>query len=275
MFVDYHMHTDFSPDSPYPMEKEILDAIELGMDEICFTDHVDYGMKKVYLGKTGEIVDNTDKTYDYFPEYYHTIEEFREKYADKITIKTGQEFGLQKHVLDKFEKLYDSYDYDFVLLSVHSINGEALWLPDFKQGKSQVEYNMEYYEALYDLVKSFKHYSVLAHLDVVNRRDEHGPMDFEVIKPIVTKILNVAIADGKGIELNTSSARFDVGELTPCTEILKLYHDLGGKIITIGSDSHRPGQLGIGYKENVLALKKIGFKQFCTFEKMQPVFHDL
>ena len=275
MFVDYHMHTNFSPDSPYPVEQEVLDAIALGMDEICITDHVDYGMKKVHLAELGYAVDSTDETYDYFPEYYNKLEYLQSKYKDKIRIKIGQEFGVQKQVLDKFEKLYSSYDYDFVLLSIHSINGEPLWLPDFKVDKTQVEYNLQYFEALYDMVRSFKHYSVLSHLDVIKRRDPNGSVDFEVIEPIVTKILETAIADGKGIELNTSSARFEVDELTPCTEILKLYRELGGKIITIGSDAHRPGQLGVGYEENVLALKKLGFKQFCTFDKMQPVFHDL
>lgn len=46
MFADYHVHTEFSDDSVYPMEQVVRDAIAGGMDEICFTDHVDYGVKQ-------------------------------------------------------------------------------------------------------------------------------------------------------------------------------------------------------------------------------------
>lgn len=46
MFADYHVHTEFSDDSVYPMEQVVRDAIARGIDEICFTDHVDYGIKQ-------------------------------------------------------------------------------------------------------------------------------------------------------------------------------------------------------------------------------------
>ena len=46
MFADYHVHTEFSDDSVYPMEDVIRDALQMGMDEICITDHVDYGVKE-------------------------------------------------------------------------------------------------------------------------------------------------------------------------------------------------------------------------------------
>lgn len=269
------MHSFYSPDSNYPIETEIQDAIVLGMDEICFTDHVDYCMKKVYIAERDEVIDNQDSIYDYVGDYYKNLLYLQDKYTDKISIKIGQEFGVQKQVLNKFEKLYKSYDYDFILMSIHSINGEALWLPNFKEGRNQVDYNLQYYEELYNLVKSFKHYSVLAHLDVINRNDENEPLDFQIIKPLVAEILKQAISDGKGIELNTSSARFGVKETTPSRDILKLYKDLGGEIITVGSDTHRPGQLGVGFKENIDVLKSIGFEYICTYNKQKPIFHNL
>lgn len=87
--------------------------------------------------------------------------------------------------------------------------------------------------------------------------------------------LNTVIADGKGIEVNTSSFRYGIKDLMPSEEILRLYLELGGNIITIGSDSHKPEQLGAYIDETKQRLKEIGFQSFCTYEKMKPVFHEL
>ena len=97
----------------------------------------------------------------------------------------------------------------------------------------------------------------------------------EKIKSIITEILKTVIQDGKGIEINTSSHRYGLKDSTPSRDILKLYKELGGKIITIGSDSHKPEHLGAYIDEAKELLKEIGFDSFCTFEKMKPIFHQL
>ena len=116
------------------------------------------------------------------------------------------------------------------------------------------------------VVREYKDYSVLGHMDLIARYDEKGVYPFEKIKPIVEEILQVVIADGKGLEVNTSSYRYGLSDTTPSVEILKRYRELGGKIVTIGSDSH---------KETKEMLRKAGYTQFCTYERMSPVFHDL
>ncbi len=78
-----------------------------------------------------------------------------------------------------------------------------------------------------------------------------------------------------GIELNTSYHRYGLKDTTPSLEILKLYHELGGSIITIGSDSHKPEHLGTYIEEAKHFLKKLGFKYFCTYERMKPVYHEI
>ena len=89
------------------------------------------------------------------------------------------------------------------------------------------------------------------------------------------EFLKIVIEDGKGIEVNTSSHRYGLKDSTPSRNILKLYRDLGGRIITIGSDSRSPGQLGAYISDAREMLKSLGFRQFCTFERMRPVFHEL
>ena len=107
------------------------------------------------------------------------------------------------------------------------------------------------------------------------RYDENGVYPFEKVKPIIEDILKIVIADNRGIEFNTSYHRYKLKDTTPSMEILKLYHQLGGNIITIGSDSHKPEHLGYKLDEAKEILKSIGFKKFCTYDKMIQTFHDL
>ena len=79
----------------------------------------------------------------------------------------------------------------------------------------------------------------------------------------------------KVLEINTSSHRYGLKDSTPSRDILKLYKELGGKIITIGSDSHKSEHLGAYIDEAKELLKEIGFDSFCTLEKMKPIFHQL
>lgn len=276
MFADYHVHTAFSDDSIYPMEQVVQDAISKKIDEICFTEHVDYGIKvdwdsgKEIVYRNGEPCANCN-----YPLYMKTIKQMKERYGNKITIKTGLEFGMQMHTIKLYEKLFSQYDLDFVLLSIHQVNDLEFWSQDYQRGKTQKEYNEGYYDEMLRLVKSYKNYSVLAHMDLITRYDNDGVYSFEKIKNKITEILKIVISDGKGIELNTSSKRYGLSDSTPCRDILTLYYNLGGNIITIGSDSHKPEQLGAYIQEGKELLRSIGFTQYCTFEKMKPIFHSL
>lgn len=276
MFVDYHVHTNFSDDSTYPMEEVVKDAIHMGMDEICFTDHVDYGIKVDWdsgleiIYRDGEPMANVD-----YPSYAAQIEILRKRYGEQITIRMGMEFGIQMHTIPQFEALYGKYPFDFILLSVHQVEDREFWTQDFQRGRTQKEYNERYYEEILNLVKNFQHYSVLGHLDLIVRYDELGVYPFEYVRPYVEEILKEVIRNGKGIEVNTSSYRYGLSDTTPSREILKLYKELGGRIITLGSDSHKPEHLGACMEETKEILKDIGFDSFCTFDKMQTIFHEL
>ena len=273
MLADYHIHTDFSDDSNYPLEEVIKDAIKLNINDICITDHVDYGIKKDWDEieiKNKDTISNVN-----YPKYIEDINKMREKYSKQIDIKTGLECGIQTSTIHKYEELLKKYDFDFIIFSVHQVDNKEFWTQDFQKDKTQKEYNEAYYKEILEVVKKFKNYSVLGHLDLIIRYDKKGIYPFEKVKPIVEEILKIVIEDGKGIELNTSYTRYGLKDTTPSVDILKLYHKLGGNIITIGSDSHQPSHLGFNINEAKEILKNIGFKQFCTYSKMIPQFHDL
>ena len=276
MFVDYHVHTDYSDDSDYSMEDVVKDAIRMGMDEICFTDHVDYGAKVDW--DSGEEIPycaglamvNVD-----YPAYVEEIRELKNRYADQIAIKMGLEFGMQVHTIPKFEALYQRYPFDFIILSVHQVEDKGFWSQEFQQGRTQKEYNERYYEELLYLVKHYQNYSVLGHLDMVLRYDKMGVYPFRFVRHYVEEILAEVIRNGKGIEINTAALAKGMREPNPCTGILKRYHALGGEIITVGSDAHVPGQIAHAFDKAAEILKDCGFRYYATYEKRTPVFHKI
>ena len=276
MFADYHVHTEFSDDSTYPMVKVVEDAIAMKMDEICFTDHVDYGIKddwdsgKPIVYRGNEPIANVN-----YPVYVAKIRELQSLYEQQINIKMGLEFGIQTHTIPQYEALFQKYPFDFIILSIHEVEDKEFWTQDFQRGKSQEDYNRRYYEEMLNVVKSYQNYSVLGHMDLITRYDENGIYPFEKVEPIISEILRIVIENGKGIELNTSYHRYGLKDTTPSVNILKRYRELGGDIITIGSDSHSPGQLGAYIEDARQLLKSLGFRYFCTYDRMQPIYHDL
>ena len=283
MRCDYHVHTQFSDDSEYRMEDVVTDAIRLELDEICFTDHVDYGVKRDWNDERGiqyrrggkgepETVALANVDYDRYRKEYLRL---GKKYEGRINLRFGIEAGVQRHTVDAYERLFQRFPFDFLILSCHQVEDRELWNGDLRKGKTRDEYYEAYYSEILAVMEAYKDYSVLGHLDLAVRYDEEGEYPFEKVRDIVAAILKKAIRDDKGIELNTSSHRYGLGDLTPSRKILSLYRDLGGRIITIGSDSHKREHLGAYIDEGMAELRKLGYREFCTFEGMEPVFHPL
>ncbi len=269
MYADYHIHTSHSVDSNVFMDDYCKRAIALGIQEVCFTDHVDYDIVNDQLGP------NTTQTIDY-DAFFEQIESCRATYGDQLTIRAGVEFGIQKHTISKYQHDAKQYPFDFILLSSHEIDNQEFWLYDYQKNKTQLEIHQGYYQNLLDIIQSFDDYSVLAHLDVIKRYDDYGPFDDQLIlETHITPILKHIIEHGKGIEVNASSFQYELPDLMPSTLILKKYYELGGTIITIGSDAHHIDALGTHQTTIKEKLKQIGFKTFSTFEAMGPIQNDL
>ena len=283
MLADYHVHTQYSDDSDYPMEEVVQDALRLGLDALCFTDHVDYGVKRDWddprgvlyrPGGPGEPAQIPLANVDY-PRYTAEYAVLEETYRSRIDLKLGMEFGMQVHTIPQFQALFGRYPFDFIILSVHQVEDKEFWTQDFQRGRTQEEYQQRYYEEILELVRQYHDYSVLGHLDLLGRYDLAGPYPFERLRPVLTEILRTVIADGKGIEVNTSCYRYGLPDLTPSRQILRLYRELGGTILTLGSDSHKKEHLGARLAQTQRELRRLGFTRFCTYERMKPVFHPL
>lgn len=274
MLADYHVHTLFSEDSLYPMDEVVADAIRLNLDELCITDHVDYGILNDWDDPAPKPISEVGKPRSnvHYEEYFPLLEELAERNREDIVVRSGLELGMQACTIDQNEELIKAWGshLDFVICSIHEIDNLELWTGEYQKGKSEREYVRAYYEEMLHVMERFRDYSVLGHLDAINRYDPQGPIPFDQVRDVVAAIFERAIADGKGIEVNTSGIRYGQGWFHPAREFLSLYRDLGGWIVTIGSDSHKPEHLGSYIKQAQRALSDLGFEGFCTFDAMEP-----
>lgn len=268
--ADYHLHTSFSGDSDTPMEAMIQKGIELGLTQMCFTEHNDFDYPVTERDPAGFFELNPDS-------YLYDFLKLKEKYADKIKLCFGVELGLQPHLSQKNAAFAKAHDFDFIIASSHICNGCDPYYPAFYEGRSQEEAYREYFESIFDNLKVFSNFDVYGHLDYVVR---YGPekdagYSYEQYRDIIDPILEKLISNGKGIELNTGGLARGIKNVNPCTAIIRRYKELGGEIITIGSDAHIPGQIAAHFDKAAAILSSCGFRYYCTFEGRKAVFHRI
>jgi len=268
--ADFHVHTEFSNDCSAKVEKQIESAINLGLEYICFTDHCD--MDYPSPERESEYMIDTKS-------YIKKINSLREKYAGKIKVLCGVEIGLMAYLGERVNNYVKNYDFNFIIGSSHAVNGKNIGgiFNDFFKDKSEKEAYREYFESILENVKTFNNYSVYGHLDYVVRYGAHKNkyFDFNDYKDVFEEILKIIIKNGKGIEINTSGLRRDLGYPHPHKDILKMYKDLGGEIITAGSDAHLPEHIAYKFDEAKEYLEDAGFKYYTVFENQQPKFLKL
>jgi len=267
MFFDYHLHSQFSADSEMTMEELCQTAVQKGLKEIAITDHHDID----YQDNTIEFLIDKEK-------YLKAIEKMQKKYEGKLIIRKGIEMGLQSHILTECDQ-YLKDDFDFVIASFHTAEKNDLYNGDFFSGYSQWEAYIQYLKTVLKVVKEYDNYNVIGHLDIIRRYGdfEKKPdlLENEQAENLIKEILKTIIKKNKGLEVNTSGYRLDGQNPLPSFEILKLYHQLGGEILTLGSNSHKTEDIAQKFDYTISQLRKIGFEKLTTFNKMKAEFHEL
>jgi len=269
ILTDFHTHSYFSGDCDTPTETMITKAISLGMTHLCFTEHLDF----YYPVREGESLDFNLATDQYRKEFLA----LKEKYDKKIHLLWGVELGLQKHIFSDLHDYTQTHPFDFVIASSHLCNGGDPYYPDFFEERSEEDVYHEYFCSILENVKNFSDYDVYGHLDYIVR---YGPnkdarYSYEKYRDIFDVILKTIIENGKGIELNTGGVKYGLKDLHPATSILKRYKELGGEIITIGSDAHTPENLLGHFPRAGLVLKECGFQYYTIFIERKPTFIHL
>ncbi|MGL5054037.1 MAG: histidinol-phosphatase HisJ family protein [Cetobacterium sp.] len=266
---DYHIHSNFSGDSIENLDKICKKAIELGIKEIAITDHMDLDVKENYNSPNFTLNLN---------EYISTILKIKDIYKKDVDIKIGMEFGIQKHLGSIGDEIIKKNPFDFIISSVHSIDRLLLDQKEFWCNKSRDDAHNKYFLEILRSVENFNQFSVVGHLDFITRYggvDKNKIIDYIKYGDIIDKILKTLISKGKGIEINTSGIRYNENRFYPCDDIVKRYFELGGEIITIGSDAHKSSDVGKDFKKAYDFLENIGVKYISSFDKLDVSFKKI
>lgn len=266
MLWDTHMHCYFSGDSEAAPRDMIESAIKKGLSGICFTDHLDLD----YREEPGYF--DLD-----FENYQKEILALKEEYADLIPVLWGIELGLQPHVASENLEVTRKYPFDFVIGSSHLVDHVDIYYPAFYERRTERTAYRRYFESILENLATDVDFDVYGHLDYVVR---YGPnknqaFTYEKYADLIDEILRKLIEKGKGIEMNMAGFKYGLGHPNPTEDILKRYRELGGEIITIGSDGHKPEQIAWDYHRVPELLKSAGFEYFTVFKERKPEFIKL
>lgn len=266
MIWDQHMHCEFSGDSDSTIQSMIEASIQKGLPGLCLTDHLDFDYK--------ESPHLFDLDVD---SYYKSVTEMKEKYKDKIDIHCGIEIGLQPHINEDNRLVTQKYPFDFVIGSSHVVNSMDPYYPEYYKGKTEDEAYMEYFESIISNLNTNPDFDVYGHIDYVVR---YGPnknkfYSYKKFADIIDEILIRLIETGKGIEINTGGFKYGLGHPNPTEDIILRYKELGGEIITIGADAHKPEHIAYDFDKIPAILKNSGFDYFSVFKNRKPEFIKL
>ena len=266
--ADSHIHTTFSPDGRQTPEQLIQTAIAAGLTEITVTEHCECNDNAALPPEETPWPDLDVKAYT---ETYEKLKE-----TSPIKINIGIEIGQATQGREYAEKMLSSYEWDFVLGSLHNVRNEYDFCYIDYAGKDLKKLFSEYFDQLYETVETCR-FSSLSHLYYPVRYiyRQGLTLDLEQFDGQIKLILELLAKKGLGLEINTSSVSDSYGDLVPGFRYAKMFRELGGEIVTVGSDGHYAEKVGVGIDIAYKMLKEAGFTAVATFEKQVPVFHNI
>lgn len=259
---DYHMHTRVSFDGHDTGLQMAQAAKAAGLKEICFTDHLDYDP----LGIMGILAFDT--------AVYNA--EYDDLEIPGLKIRRGMEFGMTAENRAQFRKDLQRRPFDFVLGSIHFVDDFDVYYEDYWKDKSVFQAERRFLETTLECVELHEDFDVLAHLTYIAKTHCHPSprqVPFEEHRELIDEILKTLARKDKGLEMNTSGVD-RCGGFLPTEDMVRRFREVGGKLVTIGSDAHQSRRVGQYAFEACDILKDI-FGYVCTFEDRKPIFHKL
>ncbi len=253
--ADCHVHTKYSFDGVSTLKEQLDRAVEIGLKAIAITDHLDI------------VPDTFEKDKETHLACAREIEVLRPKYPD-LKILCGTEIGQAVHFPSLAKEYLSIYDWDFILGSIHNLrNREDFYFSDFTQADPHEAYEL-YLDEILETV-NMGDFDSLAHLTyplryIVKRDGRDVP--YERYAKRYDEILSLLIEKDKALEVNTTAIK-NGGTLSPEAEIISRYAEIGGRLVTIGSDAHEAKHLTSGFETARDILLSAGIKSYVYFEK--------
>lgn len=270
---DSHIHTKNSADSNQTLDEICESAIQKGMQGIAICDHVDICFAKEL------------DPYQAMKCCIAEVRKAKETYKNRIRIFQGVEFAdyFCDQVLS--ERILSLCDYDVIIGSVHTLYGDGVddsysrvdWSAGAKSMEQVKNFFAAYLNEVLDIAERMD-FDILAHLTCplryINEKYGRG-LDENEFASQIDAILSTVIRRGIALEVNTSGVDVNGGYWLPSEAIIHRYYDMGGRLITLGSDAHVLQNIGRGFQRTAEMLKKIGFSSYCYYEKRKPYFVSL
>jgi histidinol-phosphatase (PHP family) len=267
---DNHTHTTFSIDSILDAHRACEVAIERGLKGIAFTDHLDFD----YPGQDDSVIID-------FNKYLEYMEEIKQKYqSNNFKVIKGIEVGIQPHVIDRTLEVVNNNEFDFVIASVHIIDNKDPYRKGYYDNLPKHKAYSRYLEEILFMLNNYSNYDIVGHFDYIIRRSGYDDrtLRYNDHSDLFDEILKKIIYDGKGFEINSRSYidRND-GIAVPEYDqnILLRYKELGGEIITLGSDSHSEEHIGYKFDYFSQLLLESGFKYIAHYVNRKLILNKL
>lgn len=259
LLTDVHNHSKFSTDGKSLLEDMVETARGKGLRYFGISEHFDYD----YIA-LGLKIHGFEPPYTDADAYFKKAAELKERYNDsRFTFLAGGELGFceKSRCFDEYSQLIEKYSPDFIVNSVHTVDGQDCWFADYFEGKTKEQAYRAYLEAVLKSLSASYRYDIVAHLGYCSRNAKYPDpkLRYEDFKDVIDEILNTVVQKGKILEVNSSS-RGAGSSFLPDTDILARYFELGGRLISFGSDAHSTDRICDKRGEVVDALAKIGFK---------------
>lgn len=261
MFFDYHTHSHYSFDGEEAAADMVAAASARGIEEICFTDHVDFD----FPGRR-HLPD--------FPSRRRELEALGRRYP-LMAIRHGAEVSLGDEACAEaaWAALRD-VELDFVIGSVHVVDGVDVWADRYYEGQNKAEAYRRYLEAVARMLPAFPHFHVLGHYDFVAKYAPYPDrsVTLEDAPDAFEEIFRFLIGNGKAMEINTASWQEDA----PWgMDVLRRYRELGGEYVTVGSDTHGTERVGARIGEAMELARAAGIRYVAAFQNGEPRMHKL
>jgi histidinol-phosphatase (PHP family) len=255
--IDYHLHTLFCNHAVGGMERYVQNAVDLGLREICFLDHLTIRKTEPGLSMTPEEI----------PYYYYAVQMLKQNYKSKISVKAGLEVDFNPKHTDVYQDIFETYAFDVIAASLHFPNGLDIVThrSEWRHGEMDTdEVYALYFEQLQKMLE-YDYFDVICHFDLIKKFGRKPIRSFE---KECDHILQIIKEKDKTIEVNTSGYDHPARDIYPSIEILrKCYkHRIS---ITMGSDAHRPANVGRHYERVLPILISTGYRQLAIFTKRQ------
>lgn len=278
--IDCHTHTQFSVDSEADINTMIERACELDLKAYAVTDHCECN---AWYPKEHYNADTYNDYFNYCKDFEDSVSALtvlKEKYQGKLNLICGIEMGQATHDFDIAEKIVNDKRLDFVIGSMHQLPGieDFAFINYSKYTEHEIYLLLErYFNEIYSLCKWGK-FDVLGHLTYTLRyiKGDFG-LDADITRfdEIIAESFKALVHNGCGIEINTSGLRQNYSDTFPSLKYVKLFRELGGEILSIGSDAHNVNDLGKGIAEGIEIAKLAGFNHLCYFKQRKPVFINI